>query len=52
MDIEKQIRYWVDGAISDLETTQILIQNKRILNGLFFCHLVLEKSLKANYVKV
>lgn len=52
MDIQRQIEYWKEGAISDLESVEILIQNKKILNGLFFCHLVLEKSLKAHYVKV
>jgi HEPN domain-containing protein len=52
MDVEKQIAYWIDSAMSDLETSGILIKNNRDLNGLFFCHLALEKALKAHFVKV
>jgi len=52
MDIEKQIRYWQDGAISDLEAAETLIQNEKFLQGLFFCHLVIEKALKALVAKV
>ena len=52
MDVEKQIAYWINGAISDLETSDILIKNNKDLNGLFFCHLALEKALKAHFVKI
>jgi HEPN domain-containing protein len=52
MDIEKQIGYWINSAEADLETSDILIKNNRDLNGLFFCHLALEKILKAHFVKV
>lgn len=31
---------------------QILIEKRRYLHGLFFCHLVIEKALKAHVVKV
>jgi HEPN domain-containing protein len=51
VDINKQIEYWVDGAISSLETAKILIKKKRYTHGLFFCHLTIEKSLKALVVK-
>lgn len=52
MDIDKQIAYWINSAMSDLETSEILIKNDKDLNGLFFCHLALEKALKAHFVKV
>lgn len=51
IDIKKQIDYWTKGAEDDLLTAEVLIREKRILHGLFFCHLVIEKSLKAHVVK-
>jgi HEPN domain-containing protein len=32
-------------------TGELLIREKRILHGLFFCHLVIEKAIKAHIVK-
>ena len=52
MNIEKQIRYWLDGASSDFEAAEALVQNGKFLQGLFFCHLVVEKALKAHVTKV
>lgn len=51
INVQKQIEYWMEGAIDDLETAKILIERKRVLHGLFFCHLVIEKSIKAHVVK-
>ncbi len=51
MNIEKQIGYWKNGAKSDIETAGILIDKGKYLHGLFFCHLTIEKILKANFVK-
>jgi HEPN domain-containing protein len=50
-DLEKQINYWINGAEDDLITAQLLIREKRYLHGLFFCHLVIEKAVKAHWVK-
>ncbi len=52
IDVNKQIEYWTKGAEDDLITAGLLIREKRILHGLFFCHLVIEKSVKAHVVKV
>jgi HEPN domain-containing protein len=52
MDVEKQIAYWREGAVSDLEAAETLIQNRKSLQGLFFCHLVIEKILKAHVTKI
>lgn len=52
IDKQKQIDYWISSANSDLETAELLIKNNKLLHGLFFCHLVIEKALKANIVKV
>lgn len=51
IDIEKQIEYWVEGADSALDTARILIKKKKYLHGLFFCHLTIEKIIKAHVVK-
>jgi HEPN domain-containing protein len=51
INLEKQITYWINGAEDDLITADLLIREKRILHGLFFCHLVIEKAIKAHVVK-
>ena len=51
INIDKQIVYWITGALDDLETAKILIDKNRLLHGLFFCHLVIEKVIKAHIVK-
>jgi HEPN domain-containing protein len=48
----KQIEYWIEGAKNDLEAAELLIKNGKILHGLFFCHLSIEKAIKAIVVKV
>lgn len=51
MDSNKQIEYWITTAADDLNSAELLISNKRILHGLFFCHLCIEKSIKAHIVR-
>ena len=43
----KQIDYWKNGAVNDLETAELLISGKKYIEGLFFCHLTIEKIFKA-----
>lgn len=50
-DTKKQIEYWTTGAISNIETAEILITGKKYLEGLFYCHLTIEKILKALVIK-
>lgn len=50
VDIQKQIDYWINGAEDDIITADLLIREKRNLHGLFFCHLVIEKAIKAHFV--
>ncbi len=52
IDLQKQIAYWINGAEDDLITAALLIKEKRTLHGLFFCHLVIEKAIKAHYIKI
>jgi len=52
MNTKKQIDYWLTTAKNDLETAQIIFDSgKNYHHCLFFCHLILEKALKANVVK-
>jgi HEPN domain-containing protein len=51
INTKKQIDYWINGAEEDITTAGLLIREKRILHGLFFCHLVIEKAFKAHFVK-
>lgn len=52
INIEKQIAYWISSAESDLDSAEILIANRKYLQGLFFCHLAIQKALKAHIVKI
>jgi HEPN domain-containing protein len=52
IELERQIAYWKSGAFDDPETTKVLIDKDRLLHGLFFCHLVIEKIIKAHVVKL
>lgn len=51
MDIKKQIDYWEKSAKHDFETAESLIREKKFDWALFLAHLVLEKILKAIYIK-
>jgi HEPN domain-containing protein len=51
INIAKQIEYWQSTAASSFETAEILIAAKKYIEGMFFCHLCIEKILKALVVK-
>lgn len=44
INIEKQIEYWKKSAVSDIDTAGILLRSNKLLNGLFFSHLTIEKA--------
>ena len=48
---EKLIKYWVDGSDDDFETMIAMLESKRFSWSLFIGHLMIEKLLKAYYVK-
>ena len=52
MDIQKTINYWLEGAISDMNAAEVLFKEKQYSQCLFWCHLALEKILKAHVVKM
>ena len=52
MATEQQIiEYWSTASKQDLEAAEILFENKKYHHALFFCHLSIEKILKAIIVK-
>lgn len=51
MDVQKVTDFWLESAEDDLKTVEALWQSKRYHHCLFFCHLVVEKALKALVVK-
>ena len=51
MDIKQQIDYWLKSAEHDLDVAQTLFQNRKYDWCLFIGHLVIEKTLKAFYVR-
>ena len=51
INIGKQIEYWISTAKSDLDSAELLIRESKYSHGLFFCHLTIEKGLKAHVIK-
>lgn len=51
MEINEHIRYWLNSADHDLDTAESLFSAGKFDWCLFLGHLVLEKGLKAFYVK-
>ncbi len=52
-NFKKQIDYWLKAAESDLETAKgILKTGKNLHYCLFFCHLTIEKHMKALIAKI
>jgi HEPN domain-containing protein len=51
INIAKHVEYWQNSAISNIETAEILIVSRKYIEGMFFCHLCIEKILKALVVK-
>ena len=45
------VKYWVTASAEDFDSAEILYQNKKYHHALFFCHLSIEKMLKAIVVK-
>ena len=51
MSTKDMINYWVKSAAEDTITAESLFDSKRYLPCLFYCHLFIEKILKAHIVK-
>ncbi len=51
MEKTEHINYWIESAISDLDVAETLLITGKNLWCLFISHLIIEKALKAYYVK-
>lgn len=51
MDIKQHVDYWLKSAAKDLEVADALFQSQKYDWCLFIGHLVIEKTLKAFYVR-
>lgn len=51
MDIQEHKKYWIDSAIHDLESAEVLYASGKYDWCLFLLHIVIEKALKAVYVQ-
>jgi HEPN domain-containing protein len=51
MDVQRQIGYWLNGSQEDVEAASVLLEKRKISQGLFFAHLAVEKVLKAHVTK-
>lgn len=51
MNIQEHIDYWLTSAAHDLDVAEALFQNEKYDWCLFIGHLVIEKTLKAFYVR-
>ncbi len=51
INIKKVGDYWKKSAYYDFDTAKFLFKGKRYPECLFFCHLMIEKNLKALVVK-
>jgi HEPN domain-containing protein len=47
VDIDHQVRHWLDGAREELQVSLELLERGRLRHALFFAHLAVEKALKA-----
>lgn len=52
MKIEGLINFWVKSSEEDIKTAESLFRSRRYHHCLFFCHLFVEKILKALAAKV
>ena len=52
LKIDEHIKYWIDSADNDLAAAEDLLNSGRFDWCLFIGHLVLEKALKAIYIKI
>ena len=51
MGKDEHIKYWLQSALRDWDVTRDLVKSRRYMYALFFAHLVIEKLLKAHWVK-
>jgi len=48
---QEVVTYWLTASEEDFDSAEILFQNEKYHHALFFCHLSIEKMLKAIIVR-
>lgn len=51
MSQEEAVKHWIDSSKEDLETAEALFKSEKFVYCLFFCHLAVEKLIKAIVIK-
>lgn len=51
VDVPRQIEYWRAGSDEDLAAAESLLEKGHLRHSLFFCHLAIEKMLKAHVAR-
>jgi len=51
VDVPKQIEYWRTGSDEDFAAAESLLEKGHLRHSLFFCHLAIEKMLKAHVAR-
>ncbi|HOP64801.1 MAG TPA: HEPN domain-containing protein [Spirochaetota bacterium] len=49
MDIKEKINYWIEIALDDLDSADIMLKKKKYLQSGFYCHQSVEKILKGYF---
>lgn len=49
--MDEKVLFWVSEAKDNLETALILYEKNKFIESAFFCHLAIEKMLKAFYIR-
>ncbi len=51
LTLDEQVKYWIEIAEQDMLVIDSLFEKQHYLWCLYLCHLIIEKALKAHYVK-
>jgi len=49
MDTNDKIKYWLEIALDDLDSADIMLKKKKYLQSGFYCHQAVEKILKGYF---
>jgi HEPN domain-containing protein len=52
MEITEKIKYWIEIALDDLDSAEIMLEKKKFLQSGFYCHQSVEKILKGYFLHI
>ena len=50
MEKNEKIKYWIEIALDDLDSAEIMLEKKKFLQSGFYCHQSIEKFLKGYFL--